>query len=143
MCRLSLTVAAVALLLTGSASARPAPAVVFWDYPWCLQGKDWGYPGLCQFATYPQCLATASGTFSYCGINPLYDRLFAAAAAALRTTGLLDRRAYALAMVGAPCGIEPKMLDAIRASDWTLAQICSPPPAQLAHLFPKQSFEQA
>ena len=39
---------------------------------WCLQGRDWGYPGNCQFATYPQCMATASGTFSYCGINPAY-----------------------------------------------------------------------
>jgi hypothetical protein len=40
------------------------------DYPYCLQGRDWGYPGNCQFSTYQQCLVTASGTFSYCGINP-------------------------------------------------------------------------
>jgi uncharacterized protein DUF3551 len=40
------------------------------DYPWCLQGQDYGYPGLCHFWTYNQCQATASGTFSYCGINP-------------------------------------------------------------------------
>ena len=40
------------------------------DYPWCLQGRDWGYPGLSHFETYGQCQATASGTFSYCGINP-------------------------------------------------------------------------
>src|SRR5262249_38993182 len=39
---------------------------------WCLQGRDWGYPGNCQFATYQQCMATASGTLSYCGINPAY-----------------------------------------------------------------------
>ena len=57
-------VCAVVLLAAGSTSA------VAYDYPWCLQGKDWGYPGLCHFATYNQCLATASGTFSYCGINP-------------------------------------------------------------------------
>ena len=39
---------------------------------WCLQGQDWGYPGNCQFASYQQCMATASGTLSYCGINPAY-----------------------------------------------------------------------
>jgi Protein of unknown function (DUF3551) len=39
---------------------------------WCLQGRDWGYPGNCQFASYQQCMATASGTLSYCGINPAY-----------------------------------------------------------------------
>ena len=32
--------------------------------------KRLGYPGICHFASYAQCLATASGTFSYCGINP-------------------------------------------------------------------------
>jgi hypothetical protein len=42
------------------------------DYPYCLQGRDYGYPGLCQFTSYPQCEATASGTFSYCGINPRF-----------------------------------------------------------------------
>ena len=40
-------------------SAAPASAQ---DYPYCLQGRQWGYPGNCQFATYQQCLATASGT---------------------------------------------------------------------------------
>jgi uncharacterized protein DUF3551 len=59
------TSAATILIASGSTSA------VAQDYPWCLQGKDWGYPGLCHFSTYSQCLATASGTFSYCGINPL------------------------------------------------------------------------
>ena len=62
MCRLSLIVATVTLVLAGSALA--SPRAVFGDYRYCLQGKDWGYPGLCQFSTYPQCLATASGTFS-------------------------------------------------------------------------------
>jgi len=39
---------------------------------YCLQGRIWGYPGNCQFATYDQCMATASGTDAYCGINPTY-----------------------------------------------------------------------
>ncbi|MDD1521674.1 MULTISPECIES: DUF3551 domain-containing protein [Bradyrhizobium] len=39
---------------------------------YCLQGRTWGYPGNCQFSTYEQCMATASGTYAYCGINPVY-----------------------------------------------------------------------
>lgn len=37
---------------------------------YCLQGRTWGYPGNCQFSTYDQCMATASGTYAYCGMNP-------------------------------------------------------------------------
>ncbi|MCK1360935.1 DUF3551 domain-containing protein [Bradyrhizobium sp. 199] len=39
---------------------------------YCLQGRSWGYPGNCQFASYAQCIATASGTHASCGINPRY-----------------------------------------------------------------------
>jgi len=39
---------------------------------YCLQGQEWGYPGNCEFSTYRQCMATASGTGAYCGINPQY-----------------------------------------------------------------------
>ena len=39
---------------------------------YCLQGRRWGYPGNCQFSSYAQCMATASGTPDYCGINPQY-----------------------------------------------------------------------
>lgn len=38
---------------------------------YCLQGRTWGYPGNCQFSTYDQCMATASGTYAYCGMNPI------------------------------------------------------------------------
>jgi hypothetical protein len=58
--------AVIILTTSGSTSAFAQ------DYPWCLQGKDWGYPGLCHFVSYGQCMATASGTFSYCGINPRF-----------------------------------------------------------------------
>jgi Protein of unknown function (DUF3551) len=50
-------------------TAAPAAAR---DYPYCLQGRDYGYPGSCQFTSYQQCQATASGTFSYCGLNPRF-----------------------------------------------------------------------
>ena len=48
-----------------------APAVTVPDR-YCLQGRIWGYPGNCQFSSYAQCMATASGTDAYCGINPQY-----------------------------------------------------------------------
>ncbi|MBT1516552.1 DUF3551 domain-containing protein [Bradyrhizobium sp. RDT10] len=47
----------------------PAPAG---PDSYCLQGRIWGYPGNCQFSSYAQCMATASGTNAYCGINPQY-----------------------------------------------------------------------
>lgn len=58
----------VAAILTGvGISTVPASA---YDYPYCLQGKRWGYPGNCQFSTYEQCRRTASGTDDYCDVNP-------------------------------------------------------------------------
>ncbi len=48
-----------------------APPPVIQDR-YCLQGRIWGYPGNCQFTTYEQCQASASGTNAYCGINPRY-----------------------------------------------------------------------
>lgn len=60
-------------------AAISAVTVVFFSVPsfaegmqdrYCLQGRQQGYPGNCQFSTYEQCLATASGTDAYCGINP-------------------------------------------------------------------------
>src|SRR6266516_3262405 len=59
------TAAFVAIALT------PAPATAQ-DHPYCLQGRQWGYPGKCDFTSYGQCQATASGTDSYCDINPRF-----------------------------------------------------------------------
>jgi hypothetical protein len=58
--------AASTILMTGGVS--PAAA---YDYPYCLQGPSWGYPGNCQFSSYEQCQASASGTDASCGVNPL------------------------------------------------------------------------
>lgn len=60
---MALAAAGIALL------ASPAPAAAY-DYPWCIQGGGWGYPGECAYQTYGQCLASASGRRVYCGINP-------------------------------------------------------------------------
>lgn len=53
-------------------TALPASALDPYDYPYCLQGRTYGYPGLCYFTTYQQCEASASGTFNYCGPNPRF-----------------------------------------------------------------------
>jgi hypothetical protein len=58
-----------AAFMATALTAAPATAH---DYPYCLQGRDWGYPGNCQFTYLWQCEATASGTFSYCGTNPRF-----------------------------------------------------------------------
>jgi Protein of unknown function (DUF3551) len=71
----SLVLIATLGVLSLAPSAASAGAFDFFDrpdYPYCLQGKDYGLPGLCQFNSYEQCEATASGTFSYCGINPRF-----------------------------------------------------------------------
>ncbi|MFH0302970.1 DUF3551 domain-containing protein [Bradyrhizobium sp. 31Argb] len=61
-----------ALSIAVPAAAGAISPAAAQDYPYCLQGKDWGLPGLCHFWTYEQCAASASGTFSYCGINPRF-----------------------------------------------------------------------
>jgi len=58
-----------ALTAVGSISAAAAEAT---QDRYCLQGCQWGHPGNCQFSSYAQCMATASGTDAYCGINPQY-----------------------------------------------------------------------
>ena len=70
---LKVTLATLAAMsaLTAVGSIAPAAAGGIQDR-YCLQGRQWGYPGNCQFSSYPQCMATASGTNSYCGINPRY-----------------------------------------------------------------------
>ncbi len=60
----------MAVTAVGAATlATSAPAAAH-DYPYCLQGRDMGYPGDCSYATYAQCQASASGRYAYCGLNP-------------------------------------------------------------------------
>ena len=72
--RRTILLAAVATIAAVSAvgSVSPAAAAGRIQDRYCLQGDDYGYPGNCQFSTYEQCRATASGTFNGCGINPRY-----------------------------------------------------------------------
>ena len=67
----SLAIMAAVSALTVVGSVLPVYAEPIQDQ-YCLQGRKWGYPGNCQFSSYQQCMATASGTDAYCGINPQY-----------------------------------------------------------------------
>ncbi len=49
--------------------AVSSPAAAY-DYPYCIQGRGVGIPGDCQYSTYAQWMATASGRGVYCNINP-------------------------------------------------------------------------
>jgi len=68
---MSVAVLTLVSALTVIGSATPAPAAEAIQDRYCLQGRKWGYPGNCLFSTYQQCMATASGTNAYCGINPM------------------------------------------------------------------------
>ncbi|MBP1294225.1 DUF3551 domain-containing protein [Bradyrhizobium elkanii] len=56
--------------LTVAATCKAASVTEVQD-AYCLQGRQSGYPGNCQFSTFEQCRATASGTNEGCGINPM------------------------------------------------------------------------
>jgi hypothetical protein len=66
-CHASLAILATVSTLAAIGSISPAAA----QDRFCLQGRQWGYPGNCQFSSYAQCMASASGTDSYCGLNPM------------------------------------------------------------------------
>ena len=68
---ISLAVLAAVSTLTISGLISPALAADGVQDSYCLQGRQWGYPGNCQFSSYQQCMATASGTDAGCGINPM------------------------------------------------------------------------
>jgi hypothetical protein len=40
------------------------------EYRYCLQGDDFAGAGDCEFTSYLQCQATASGRTAYCAANP-------------------------------------------------------------------------
>ena len=67
---LAIAVLAAGATLTVAAAATAASATEVQD-TYCLQGRQSGYPGNCEFSTYEQCRATASGTNESCGINPM------------------------------------------------------------------------
>ena len=63
---------AMASLVFGIAMTAGAAPAAAREYPWCIQGGGWGYPGECNYATYQQCQAAASGRYVACGVNPVF-----------------------------------------------------------------------
>jgi hypothetical protein len=66
---LAILAAVSGMAVVGSISPAPAAEAVQDSY--CLQGRTSGYPGNCEFSSYQQCMATASGTDEGCGVNPM------------------------------------------------------------------------
>lgn len=65
-----LVLASLVVAAAGAATlATSAPAAAR-DYPWCVQGRGVGYPGDCSYTSYAQCMASASGRYATCGVNP-------------------------------------------------------------------------
>jgi len=62
--------ALMTVLAAGTASMVGSAPAAAYDYPYCLQGRGVGIPGECSYATYEQCMASASGRNLYCAINP-------------------------------------------------------------------------
>jgi hypothetical protein len=65
-----LILAMMALTAAGAATLTTSAPAAAQDYPWCLSGRDTGYPGECSYTTYNQCMASAFGRYAYCSINP-------------------------------------------------------------------------
>jgi Protein of unknown function (DUF3551) len=60
---------AMTALAAAGIATLSAPAAAY-DYPWCVVARGWGYPGDCSYQTYAQCMASASGRYAYCNVNP-------------------------------------------------------------------------
>jgi hypothetical protein len=66
----SLMIALAAVSGLGAATATTSTPASAAEYPYCMQGKDAGYPGDCQYRSYAECNATAFGRGEDCAINP-------------------------------------------------------------------------
>jgi Protein of unknown function (DUF3551) len=64
------TLAMLFFLAAGAATMAGAGPAAAYDYPWCVVGGGFGYPGDCSYQSYAQCMASASGRRVWCNINP-------------------------------------------------------------------------
>ena len=63
-----------ALMLCCAASTMGALPAAARDYPFCIKGCDFGGGrGDCNFSSYQQCQATASGRDATCAANPYFN----------------------------------------------------------------------
>ena len=78
------------IIIVASFAALAGPAGAYIAYPWCSTGAGMDFGGRnCGFATFAQCLATASGNGQMCEPNPFYT---APAAAPVRAVKKRSRR---------------------------------------------------
>jgi Protein of unknown function (DUF3551) len=70
--RVFLAVPATISVLTAVGSVSLADAAGLQDR-YCLQGSQSDFPGDCQFTSYFQCMASASGKDARCRENPKYE----------------------------------------------------------------------
>ena len=62
----------VSLGLAASAAALSSTPAAAVEYAYCLQGRMQGIPGDCNYRTYAECSATASGRDAFCNVNPRF-----------------------------------------------------------------------
>jgi hypothetical protein len=64
-----------ALMVFGAACVTCAVPAAAGGMPFCIKGCDFGGgAGDCSFASYQQCLATASGRDATCAANPSFSQ---------------------------------------------------------------------
>jgi hypothetical protein len=59
----------LALAAFGAISAAGSNSAVARDYPYCLQSRSYGVE--CNYTSYDQCRASASGRQAECIVNPI------------------------------------------------------------------------
>ena len=64
--------ALLAVTAAGAATLGGSAPAAARDYPYCIQGGGYGYPGECSYSSYAQCQASASGRRVYCNVNPRF-----------------------------------------------------------------------
>ena len=49
------------LLSASAATMAGAGSAAAFDYPYCIQGRDWGIPGDCSYPSYQACMVPPPG----------------------------------------------------------------------------------
>jgi hypothetical protein len=62
----------MAVTAAGAATLAGSGPAAARDYPYCVRGGGYGYPGDCSYSSYAQCEASASGRLAYCDVNPRF-----------------------------------------------------------------------
>jgi hypothetical protein len=95
-------------LLTSAVAFAAGNQVAARDYPFCIQGEEFGRGrGDCSFTSYQQCQATASGRLAYCRINPAFRNSDASIKSAQSHRNGHQRTAPIGGVIGCHCSAWP------------------------------------